>query len=323
MVFRLLRRKDSKEKTEKSLERSRSTFFGRLTDLLRRGGSGEDIWDEAEEVLIGADVGVATAMGLLGRVREQLQGAKSGETDLLATLKAEVLNDLRSAANESDADASEDETTPKPLVILVVGVNGSGKTTTIAKLAALYRDEGKSVILAAADTFRAAAIEQLQVWGERAGAEVIAHSHGGDPAAVAFDALQAAQARDADVLIVDTAGRLHTKGNLMEEMKKIGRVLSRVDETAPHEVLLVLDATTGQNGLAQAREFTQAIGCTGIVLTKLDGTAKGGVVLAIAEQLGLPVRFIGTGEGMEDLAPFDPEEYVDALFGSDPQAVSG
>ncbi|MQG75791.1 MAG: signal recognition particle-docking protein FtsY [SAR202 cluster bacterium] len=320
MPFGLFKRKDTKEKTEKSLERSRSTFFGRLTDLLRRGQSGEDIWDEAEELMIGADVGVATAMGLLERAREQLQGDKGGETDVLATLKGEVLTTLQAAAGD---DTAEDETTPKPMVILVVGVNGAGKTTTIAKLANLYRDEGKSVVLAAADTFRAAAIEQLQLWGERAGAEVIAHKHGGDPAAVAFDALQAAQARGVDVVIVDTAGRLHTKGNLMEEMKKIGRVLARVDETAPHEVLLVLDATTGQNGLAQAREFTNVIGCTGIVLTKLDGTSKGGVVLAIAEQLNLPVRFIGTGEGMEDLAPFDPQEYVDALFGVDAQAASG
>jgi fused signal recognition particle receptor len=319
MALRFFRRKDTKEKTEKSLERSRSTFFGRLTDLLRRGQSGEDIWDEVEELMIGADVGVATAMGLLERTREQLQGVKGAETDVLATLKGEVLRALQSAAGD---EASEGEATPKPLVILVVGVTGAGKTTTIAKLAALYRDEGKSVILAAADTFRAAAIEQLQLWGERAGAAVIAHSHGGDPAAVAFDALQAAQSRGADVLIVDTAGRLHTKGNLMEEMKKIGRVMSRVDETAPHEVLLVLDATTGQNGLAQAKEFTKVIGCTGIVLTKLDGTAKGGVVLAIAEQLNLPVRFIGTGEGMEDLAAFDPQEYVDALFGVDAPAAS-
>ena len=320
MPFGLFKRKDTKEKTEKSLERSRSTFFGRLTDLLRRGQSGEDIWDEAEELMIGADVGVATAMGLLERAREQLQGDKGEETDVLATLKGEVLTTLQAASGD---DPTEDETPPKPMGILVVGVNGAGKTTTIAKLANLYRDEGKSVVLAAADTFRAAAIEQLKLWGERAGAEVIAHKHGGDPAAVAFDALQAAQARGADVVIVDTAGRLHTKGNLMEEMKKIGRVLARVDETAPHEVLLVLDATTGQNGLAQAREFTNVIGCTSIVLTKLDSTSKGGVVLAIAEQLNLPVRFIGTGEGMEDLAPFDPQEYVDALFGVDAQAASG
>lgn len=319
MPFGLFKRKDTKEKTEKSLERSRSSFFGRLTDLLRRGQSGEDIWDEAEELMIGADVGVSTAMGMLERVREQVEGNRE-DVDVLATLKAEVLTALQAATGDDDAD---DATVPKPQVFLVVGVNGAGKTTTIAKLANLYREEGKSVVLAAADTFRAAAIEQLQLWGKRAGADVIAHNHGGDPAAVAFDALQAAQARGADVVIVDTAGRLHTKGNLMEEMKKIGRVLARVDETAPHEVLLVLDATTGQNGLAQAREFTNAIGCTGIVLTKLDGTSKGGVVLAIAEQLGLPVRFIGTGEGMEDLAPFDPQEYVDALFGVDAQAASG
>ena len=320
MPFGLFKRKDTKEKTKKSLERSRSTFFGRLTDLLRRGQSGEDIWDEAEELMIAADVGVATAVGLLERAREQLQRAKGGETDVLAILKGEVLTTLQAAAAD---DAAEDETAPKPMVILVVGVNGAGKTTTIAKLANLYRDEGKRVVLAAADTFRAAAIEQLQLWGKRAGAEVIAHNYGGDPAAVAFDALEAAQARGADIVIVDTAGRLHTKGNLMEEMKKIGRVLARLDETAPHEVLLVLDATIGQNGLVQAREFTNSIGCTGIVLTKLDGTSKGGVVLAIAEQLNLPVRFIGTGEGMEDLALFDPQEYVDALFGVDAQAASG
>ena len=320
MPFGLFKRKDTKEKTKKSLERSRSTFFGRLTDLLRRGQSGEDIWDEAEELMIAADVGVATAVGLLERAREQLQRAKGGETDVLAILKGEVLTTLQAAAGD---DAAEDETAPKPMVILVVGVNGAGKTTTIAKLANLYRDEGKRVVLAAADTFRAAAIEQLQLWGKRAGAEVIAHNYGGDPAAVAFDALEAAQARGADIVIVDTAGRLHTKGNLMEEMKKIGRVLARLDETAPHEVLLVLDATIGQNGLVQAREFTNSIGCTGIVLTKLDGTSKGGVVLAIAEQLNLPVRFIGTGEGMEDLALFDPQEYVDALFGVDAQAASG
>ena len=317
MPFGLFKRKDTKEKTQKSLEKSRSSFFGRLTDLLRRGQSGEDIWGEAEELMIGADVGVSTAMGMLERVREQVE-SKRGDTDVLAILKGEVLTALQAVTGDDD-----DQTVHKPQVFLVVGVNGAGKTTTIAKLAHLYREEGKTVVLAAADTFRAAAIEQLQLWGKRAGAEVIAHSHGGDPAAVAFDALQAAQARRADVVIVDTAGRLHTKGNLMDEMKKIGKVLSRVDETAPHEVLLVLDATTGQNGLAQAREFTKAIGCTGIVLTKLDGTSKGGVVLAIAEELGLPVRFIGTGEGMEDLAPFDPQEYVDALLGVDTQEASG
>ena len=221
---------------------------------------------------------------------------------------------MLTAVEGSTTDGDGAPSLHKPLVVLVVGVNGAGKTTSIAKLAALFRAEGKQVLLAAADTFRAAAIEQLQHWGERAGADVIAHNQGGDPAAVAFDAMQAAKARGVDVLIVDTAGRLHTKSNLMEEMKKIGRVLGRLDDAAPHEVLLVLDATTGQNGLAQAKEFTSAIGCTGIVLTKLDGTAKGGVVLAIARELGVPVRFVGTGEGMDDLSPFAPEEYVEALF---------
>ena len=308
MPFGFLNRKGGKEVAERGLERSRATFFGRLKDLVVRGGAGEDVWDEAEELLIEADVGVGLAMELLDRARDRSRGARSAD-EVFEALKADILGVL-TAVDGSANGASEH----KPLVVLVVGVNGAGKTTSIAKLAALFRAEGKRVVLAAADTFRAAAIEQLQHWGERAGADVIAHNQGGDPAAVAFDAMQAARARGADVLIVDTAGRLHTKSNLMEEMKKIGRVLGRVDDAAPHEVLLVLDATTGQNGLAQAKEFTQAVGCTGIVLTKLDGTAKGGVVLAIARELGLPVRFVGTGEGMDDLSPFAPEEYVEALF---------
>ena len=308
MPFGFLNRKGGKEEAERGLERSRATFFGRLKDLVVRGGAGEDVWDEAEELLIEADVGVGLAMELLDRARDRSRGTRSAD-EVFEALKADIL-DVLTAVEGAPHGASEQ----KPLVVLVVGVNGAGKTTSIAKLAALFRAEGKRVVLAAADTFRAAAIEQLQHWGERAGADVIAHNQGGDPAAVAFDAMQAARARGADVLIVDTAGRLHTKSNLMEEMKKIGRVLGRVDDAAPHEVLLVLDATTGQNGLAQAKEFTQAVGCTGIVLTKLDGTAKGGVVLAIARELGLPVRFVGTGEGMNDLSPFAPEEYVEALF---------
>ena len=312
MPFGFLNRKGGKEEAERGLERSRSTFFGRLKDLMVRGGAGEDVWDEAEELLIEADVGVGLAMELLDSARDRAHGARSTD-DVFEALKADIL-DVLTAVEGSSQDGADASSQHKPLVVLVVGVNGAGKTTSIAKLAALFRAEGKQVLLAAADTFRAAAIEQLQYWGERAGADVIAHNQGGDPAAVAFDAMQAAKARGTDVLIVDTAGRLHTKSNLMEEMKKIGRVLGRVDDAAPHEVLLVLDATTGQNGLAQAKEFTQAIGCTGIVLTKLDGTAKGGVVLAIARELGVPVRFVGTGEGMEDLSPFAPEEYVEALF---------
>ena len=312
MPFSFLKRGGDKEAAARGLERSRSTFFGRLKDLLTTDAASDDAWDEAEELLIEADVGLGLAMELLERARERSRGARSGD-EVFSALKSDILDVLN--AVEGPRDADDDTDARQPLVVLVVGVNGAGKTTSIAKLANLFRDEGKRVVLAAADTFRAAAIEQLQYWGEQAGADVIAHNQGGDPAAVAFDAMQAARARGAEVVIVDTAGRLHTKGNLMEEMKKIGRVLARVDDTAPHEVLLILDATTGQNGLVQAKEFTQAVGCTGIILTKLDGTAKGGVVLAITRELGVPVRFVGTGEGMHDLSPFEPEAYVDALFG--------
>ena len=203
---------------------------------------------------------------------------------------------------------------PKPAVILVVGVNGTGKTTSIAKLAAGLKAEGKRVVVAAADTFRAAAIEQLRQWGERVGADVVAHQQGADPGAVVFDAIQAAEAREADVLIIDTAGRLHTKFHLMEELRKVNRIIERKDATAPHEVLLVLDATSGQNALHQAKYFTEAVGVTGILLAKLDGTAKGGVIFAVCDQLGVPVRFIGTGEKASDLAPFEPKQFVDALF---------
>jgi fused signal recognition particle receptor len=202
----------------------------------------------------------------------------------------------------------------RPFVILTIGVNGVGKTTSIAKLAHFHREQGNSVLLAASDTFRAGAIEQLQTWAQRLGVDVIAHSPGGDPAAIAYDALEAARARGVEVVIVDTAGRLHTKLNLMEEMKKITRVLSRLDPQAPHQVLLVLDATTGQNGLAQARSFSEAVGCTGVFLSKLDGTAKGGIAVAIVQELGLPVLFIGTGENAEDMAPFEPGEFVEELF---------
>lgn len=319
MPFSLFKSKDTNKKTEQSLERSRSRFFDRLTNLLNRGQAGEDIWVEAEELMIEADVGVSATINVLDRVRTKIE-REHGGADVIAWLKSETLSVLQSVERDQETDNGP---ASKPLVILVVGVNGVGKTTTIAKLAGLFRKEGKTVVLAAADTFRAAAIEQIQILGKAAGAAVIAHNIGGDPAAVAFDAFQAAQARGSDILIVDTAGRLHTNSNLMEEMKKIGRVLSRADETAPHEVLLVLDATTGQNGLIQAKEFANAIGCTGIVLTKLDGTSKGGVVLAIADQLHLPVRFIGTGEGLEDLAPFDAEKYVDALFGVNVQTTLG
>ncbi len=281
---------------------SRRSFFGRLRQLLGRPQVDEATWEELEELLIMADVGLATTQELLGRVRERLREEK---TEPMAVLQEEMARMLR-----TDGALPP---TASPQVVLVVGVNGSGKTTSIAKLAHRLRGEGKRVVLAAADTFRAAAVDQLREWGQRAGVEVISQGPGADPGAVAFDAIQAALSRGADTVLVDTAGRLHTKHNLMEELKKIGRVVSRIVPGAPHQVLLVLDATTGQNGLAQARHFTQVVGVSGVFLAKLDGTAKGGIVLAIARELDLPILYIGTGEGLEDMAPFDPDAFVEAL----------
>ncbi|MDZ7338884.1 MAG: signal recognition particle-docking protein FtsY [candidate division KSB1 bacterium] len=264
---------------------------------------------ELEEALIAADVGVMGAEAVVQRLGELLAtrpGADSAQ--VLALLKEEMVS-LLNRSDNSLFLAGE-----KPHVVLVVGVNGTGKTTTIGKLAYHYRQQGKKVLLAAADTFRAAASEQLAIWAQRAGAELVSTKPGADPAAVAFDALNAALARGVDVLLVDTAGRLHTKVNLMEEVRKIRRVLERRLPGAPHEVLLVIDATTGQNGLSQARQFTQATGVSGIVLTKLDGTAKGGIAVAICQELGVPVRWVGVGEDIDDLAPFDAREFVEGLF---------
>ncbi len=294
-------------RTQRGLRKSREAWFSRLAGIFQRPQVAPDLWDEAEELLLGADVGVHTAMALLDRLRARSQETRGG--DLLALLKEEMCALLELPGEHAPAVAPA-----PPHVVMVVGVNGAGKTTSIAKLAARYRSDGKRVVLAAGDTFRAAAIEQLQYWGEQVGADVVAHRQGADPGAVAHDAFQAARARGADVLIVDTAGRLHTKSHLMEEMAKVRRVLSRLDPTAPHEVILVLDATTGQNGLAQAQAFTTSLGCHGIVLAKLDGTAKGGILLAIADQLRLPVLYVGTGEGVDDIAAFDAKEFVDALL---------
>ncbi|MES4793405.1 MAG: signal recognition particle-docking protein FtsY, partial [Chloroflexota bacterium] len=250
---------------------------------------------------------------LLDRVRQRVknEGVKQSSR-VRELLREELVAVLREPGASPPAWARSDIV--PPLVILVVGVNGAGKTTTIAKMAHAFKRDGATVILGAADTFRAAATDQLKVWGDRVGVRVIAHQPGADPGAVAFDTLAAAEAARADVVIIDTAGRLHTKSNLMEELKKIDRVIKRKDPSAPHETLLVLDATTGQNGLLQARTFTEAVGVTGIVLAKLDGTAKGGIAFAIAHDLGIPVRFIGTGERVDDLAPFDPVEFVDSLL---------
>jgi fused signal recognition particle receptor len=296
------------KKTEQGVKRSKEAWFSKITRLFDRARVDESVWEELEELLISADVGVDTTADLIQRVKERVKTEKiSDGPKVREVLKQEMVRKL------SLDGASPQKIVSSPEVILVAGVNGSGKTTSIAKLAHSYKKDGKRVILAAADTFRAAAIEQLQKWGDRIGVEVIAHRQGGDPGAVVFDALEAARGRGVHVVIVDTAGRLHTKFNLMEELKKIKRVASRIDQSAPHQVLLVLDATTGQNGLAQAKYFTEAIGITGIFLAKLDGTAKGGIVLSICDSLKIPILYIGTGEGVEDLAPFDAQAFVEAL----------
>jgi fused signal recognition particle receptor len=266
--------------------------------------------DDLEATLIGADLGSTTTHEVLGKLREKADRKQIRDVDELKRLLKEELLSILQQGNSRPVQRVE----AGPEVILVVGVNGTGKTTTIGKLAQVFRSEGKNVLLCAADTFRAAAIEQLEIWGQRTGTEVIKTKPGGDPAAVLYDALQAATARRCDYVIVDTAGRLHTKSNLMAELEKMRRTAQRIVPGAPHETLLVMDATTGQNGLQQARLFTQSAGVTGIVLTKLDGTAKGGVVVAITRELGVPVRYVGVGEKASDLLPFDPKEFVDSLF---------
>jgi fused signal recognition particle receptor len=293
------------------LGRSRTALARGLGGLLSRGADDDQAWEELEEALIAADVGVATTTELIERLRQRARSERATGERLRALLRAELLAAVAGGERTLALDLLAEQ--QKPGIVLVVGVNGTGKTTTVGKLALALADEGKQPVLAAADTFRAAATEQLVLWGERVGAPVIRHQQGADPAAVAFDGLASARARHADVLLVDTAGRLHTKTNLMEELKKLRRVLER-EGGQIREVLLVLDATTGQNGLAQARQFAQTLGVTGLVLTKLDGTAKGGIVVAVQRELGIPVKLVGLGEGPRDLAPFDPEAFVDALL---------
>ncbi|MCH8060892.1 MAG: signal recognition particle-docking protein FtsY [Chloroflexi bacterium] len=309
-MLRFFRREGhEKEKTEQAVKRSRQTWFGRVSGLFQRGSLDDEIWDELEEILISADVGVATSAKLLDALRQRIRDERiSDPQEALRLLKDEMVS-LVSVEDAENALAVDEP----PLVILVVGVNGVGKTTSIAKLANSYKESGSKVILGAADTFRAAAIEQLQMWGERLDVDVIAHQSGADPGAVAFDTLQAARSRGADVVIIDTAGRLHTKLNLMEELKKIQRVLANQGAES-QRVILALDATTGQNGLMQARSFVDAVDCDGVFLAKLDGTAKGGVVFSIADELDLPVLYIGTGEQPDDIVQFNPEEFVNALL---------
>ena len=277
--------------------------------LFDRPTVSDEVWGELEELLIAADVGVSATEKLIKKVKERSAKDRLNDgSSVRAALQAEMVSILRIEHKGESVNPSI------PRVTLVVGVNGGGKTTSIAKLAYRLKNEGKSVILVAADTFRAAAIDQLKRWGERVGADVIAHQPGADPGAVVYDALQAAKSRKIDEVIIDTAGRLHTKFNLMEELKKIKRVAAKHDAGAPHEVILVIDAITGQNGLAQARYFTEAVGVTGIFLAKLDGTARGGIVLAICDELKIPIQFVGTGERLEDMAPFDAEAFVEALY---------
>jgi len=293
---------------KQGLKRSRDIWFDRVARLFDRSAIDDGVWGELEELLISADVGVATTERLVQKVKQRVREEKISQgLPVRAALEAEMVGMLKLEAGPVPGG----EALPK--VILVVGVNGCGKTTSIAKLAYRSKREGRKVILAAADTFRAAAIDQLKYWGEKVGVDVVAHRPGADPGAVVFDALEAARSRGAHEVIIDTAGRLHTKFNLMEELKKLRRVASRVDNAAPHEVILVLDATTGQNGLTQARYFTEAVAVSGIFLSKLDGTAKGGIVLAICDELKIPIQFVGVGEKLEDLALFDAESFVQAL----------
>jgi len=291
-----------------SLTRTRNAVFSRIAGLVGASQITAATWEELEALLIQADVGVETTLYLVERLRRRASAE--------AILKADVFRAaLREELRALLPDPPPLNLNGRPLsVVLIVGVNGSGKTTSIAKLAYRYRQEGRKVLLAAADTFRAAAMDQLEVWAGRAGVDIVTGPEGGDPGAVVFDALQAARARGMDLVIADTAGRLHTQYNLMAELRKVHKVIARNIEGAPHETLLVLDATTGQNALSQAKHFQEAVAVTGVVLAKLDSTARGGMVFAIARELGLPVRFVGTGEALEDLAPFDADAFVDGLL---------
>jgi fused signal recognition particle receptor len=300
------------DKLKSGVQKTRQGLVARLEDAL--AGKKEidaDLFDELEYTLIGADIGVATTHEILERIKDRADRRMLADAGQVRGLIREHLLEILQAAERPMAYVAQ-----PPAVVMVVGVNGAGKTTTIGKLANRYKSEGRSVLLCAADTFRAAAIEQLEIWGQRTATEVIRQQPGSDPSAVLFDALHAAKSRKVDYVIVDTAGRLQTKTNLMAELEKMRRTAARVIPSAPHETLLILDATTGQNGMEQARKFTESAGITGIVLTKLDGTAKGGVVVAIARELNLPIRYIGVGEQVGDLLPFEPEAFIDSLFGA-------
>jgi fused signal recognition particle receptor len=304
MIFR------RSNKLQHSLTRTRQSFFGRIAGLLGQSDITEGTWEELEALLIQADVGASTTIELVAALRERVARERVHRADEMQALLKQQLVGMLQASQHSYLQGGGG----LPTVVLIVGVNGSGKTTSIAKLARYHQQRGQKVLLAAGDTFRAAAIDQLAVWAERLGTDLIAHQPGADPGAVVYDAISAALSRAVDVVIADTAGRLHTKHNLMQELRKIHNVAAKKVPGAPHETILVLDATTGQNGLAQARTFGEAVDVTGLFLAKLDGTAKGGIAFAVAREIGLPILFVGTGERAEDIAEFDAGEFVDGLF---------
>lgn len=314
-IFNKLFGKKEKESLEQGLEKTRQGFFSKITKAIAGKSSIDDeVLDNLEEALVGADVGVDTTIKIIDRIEKRVAKDKYLNTAELNKILQQEIENILVEAPESNSYSFESTLPSKPYVILVVGVNGVGKTTTIGKLANNFKKAGKSVLLGAADTFRAAAVDQLTIWSERVGVPIVKQSMGSDPAAVAFDTVQSAVSKQTDVVLIDTAGRLHNKAHLMDELGKIKRVIQKVIPDAPHEVLLVLDGSTGQNALEQAKHFTAATDVSALAITKLDGTAKGGVVLAIADQFKIPVKFIGVGEKMEDLLVFDKHEFVDSLF---------
>ena len=313
--FKKLFSTDKKETLDKSLEKSKTTFFSKLSKAVAgKSKVDDDVLDDLEEILVASDVGVNTTLKIISRIEKRVAEDKYLGTEELNQILREEIGALLSETNTGEATEFEIPKDKKPYVLMVVGVNGVGKTTTIGKLAYQFKKAGYKVVLGAADTFRAAAIDQLQVWADRVDVPIVRQNMGSDPASVAFDTLQSAVAQNADVVIIDTAGRLHTKVNLMNELTKIKRVIQKFIPEAPHDVMLVLDGSTGQNAVIQAREFTKATEVTSLAITKLDGTAKGGVVIGISDQFQIPVKYIGVGEKMEDLQVFNKHEFVDSLF---------
>lgn len=313
--FKKIFNKEKKETLDKGLEKSKNNFFDKLSKAVAGKSKVDDeVLDNLEEVLVSSDVGVDTTLKIIKRIEARVEKDKYVGTDELNQILREEIAGLLSETNSGNATQFEVPTTHKPHVIMVVGVNGVGKTTTIGKLAYQFKKAGKKVVLGAGDTFRAAAIDQLQVWADRTGVPIVKQSMGSDPASVAFDTLESAVNQDADIVIIDTAGRLHNKVNLMNELTKVKRVMQKVVGDAPHDVLLVLDGSTGQNAFEQAKQFTAATEVTSLAVTKLDGTAKGGVVIGISDQFQIPVKYIGVGEGIEDLQVFNKTEFVDSFF---------